>query len=797
MRPVRLELQGFSSFRDRTVIDFTGADLFVLTGPTGSGKSSILDAITFALYGKVSRYGDVRSPQAVMTQNVSETRVSLEFSVGEVPYRVVRVISRDARGNTRPPRISLEQGDRSIAALVSEVDREIPEILGLTFDQYTKCVVLPQGDFADLLHAKPGERQDILIRLLDIGIYREVRDRAANRAATAKGEVDQLTARLATLADATPEALAALQDREAAVRALAGRLEAAQAALDGLDRDREAAEREIGRQEDEVRALRAVRIPSGVAELGDAVASAREALAAADERAAQAAEAAATAQAALDVLTPRATVETLLDRHDRHDRLSQQVEQARRAAAGATEQASRATAALAVAETERDLAAGEHDALLRSDAAYHAAQGLAAGDPCPICRQPLTAAPALAAPAGLDAAARARKDAEDACRRAEQAARKAAAEDSAAAATLKTVEDQLAEVLALITGKASRQRCIDELGRIDAAEAALNAARQADTRARAALKAARDAYDEAQERQRTAADALNRARDPFAAMGAPQVDTTDLAASWRALADWAATQAAARDAAVAAARERAGALAAERARLLDAQRAACEALEVPVAAGLTPYQAAVRETGVVDQQVKALADRIAEREQVAGSRAGAESRQQVASRVATHFKRGAGGFENWFLQEALRQLCEIASVRLRELSSGAYSLTNDDTGEFLVIDHANADTRRGVRTLSGGETFLASLSLALALSEQVAQLSPGGAAHLESLFLDEGFGTLDPDTLEVVRSAIEELRSRGRLVGIVTHVRELAEYIPVQYRVRKDAGTSRVERVDA
>ena len=70
-------------------------------------------------------------------------------------------------------------------------------------------------------------------------------------------------------------------------------------------------------------------------------------------------------------------------------------------------------------------------------------------------------------------------------------------------------------------------------------------------------------------------------------------------------------------------------------------------------------------------------------------------------------------------------------------------------------------------------------------------LAAGGAARLESIFLDEGFGTLDPDTLDVVAAAIEELGARGRMVGVVTHVRELAERLPVRFEVRKVGGVGR------
>jgi DNA repair protein SbcC/Rad50 len=113
-----------------------------------------------------------------------------------------------------------------------------------------------------------------------------------------------------------------------------------------------------------------------------------------------------------------------------------------------------------------------------------------------------------------------------------------------------------------------------------------------------------------------------------------------------------------------------------------------------------------------------------------------------------------------------------------------------------VLDHRNADEPRTVRSLSGGERFLASLALALALAEHVAELAAEGAARLESLFLDEGFGTLDADTLDVVAAAIEELGSRGRMVGVVTHVRDLAERIPVRFDVRRGPEGSTVRRVD-
>src|SRR5690606_40840722 len=98
--------------------------------------------------------------------------------------------------------------------------------------------------------------------------------------------------------------------------------------------------------------------------------------------------------------------------------------------------------------------------------------------------------------------------------------------------------------------------------------------------------------------------------------------------------------------------------------------------------------------------------------------------------------------------EALVRLVEGASATRRRLSGGAYSLAVDEARTFAVVDHHNADEARPAKTLSGGETFLASLALALALADQVAELAAEGSPRLEAIFLDEGFGTLDAETLD-------------------------------------------------
>ncbi len=124
-----------------------------------------------------------------------------------------------------------------------------------------------------------------------------------------------------------------------------------------------------------------------------------------------------------------------------------------------------------------------------------------------------------------------------------------------------------------------------------------------------------------------------------------------------------------------------------------------------------------------------------------------------------------------------------ASETLMELSGGQYQLDRDDRNDLVVIDYEDAAARRPVHTLSGGETFQASLALALALSRQVVGLS-AGMRDLNSMFLDEGFGTLDEDSMETVATTLERLAADSdRMVGIITHVAALAERVPVRFVV--------------
>lgn len=125
----------------------------------------------------------------------------------------------------------------------------------------------------------------------------------------------------------------------------------------------------------------------------------------------------------------------------------------------------------------------------------------------------------------------------------------------------------------------------------------------------------------------------------------------------------------------------------------------------------------------------------------------------------------------------LNYISKAASHRLHDISNGNYGLELDPSGKFMVCDYKNGGVKRDAFTLSGGETFLVSLSLSLALSEQV-QLK--GTAPLELFFLDEGFGTLDDELLEVVMSSLERIQNKRLTVGIISHVEAVKNRVPIK-----------------
>ena len=178
-------MKGFGAFRERTDLDIADVDLVALVGPTGSGKSTIIDAITFALYGTVARYENNRLVAPVINQTSNEARVALDFELDGKVMTAARIVRRTTGGGATTREARLEQGANVLADDATSMSQEVEGILGLDVEQFNRTVVLPQGKFATFLHAKPSDRQSTLVRLLGMELYRRIGRAARQRAARA------------------------------------------------------------------------------------------------------------------------------------------------------------------------------------------------------------------------------------------------------------------------------------------------------------------------------------------------------------------------------------------------------------------------------------------------------------------------------------------------------------------------------------------------------------------------------------------------------------------------------------
>jgi exonuclease SbcC len=338
---------------------------------------------------------------------------------------------------------------------------------------------------------------------------------------------------------------------------------------------------------------------------------------------------------------------------------------------------------------------------------------------------------------------------------------------------------------------------------LDNLEAAANAARDALSGARKAQARAQDAADAVSQLAQESRAKLGAVRDPLIRYGAPTITADALAAAWAQLDSWAKTRRQVLVTDMASATEAANRADVNYQQAIAALRDAIAQAELPLPDMGIPANdlrsAVIRDiaTSVATARSAAehITDRFHERERFVEQKEAATEQAQVATTLASLLRSDA--FQAWLLESALSSLVADASDLLLEMSSGQFELRARNK-DIEVIDHNDADSTRPVRTLSGGETFQASLALALALSRQVSALAASGAAKLESIFLDEGFGTLDETSLDVVAATLENLAATGeRMVGVITHVSSLADRIPVRFQVTRTGAKSHIERINA
>lgn len=382
------------------------------------------------------------------------------------------------------------------------------------------------------------------------------------------------------------------------------------------------------------------------------------------------------------------------------------------------------------------------------------------------------------------------------------AATNATAAASASAARLEQLAAQEADLATRSRALPGPEELPGLFAEADRLASARTDAARASEAAQAKAQGAAEALKAAQKAVTADRDALSAARDAVAAWGPPVFPAerlaTDLAGCYDDLVAWAAASSVEHTAAAAQAQDSQKVAADQATSHLAALVEKLTEHDLPVTEVEGDPRAAERLVAVAHTQAAATTQRLAEalarKNDLVTKAEDARERSVVAGELRTLLR--SDRFQQWLATAALDTLVAGASEGLFQLSDGQFTLTHDK-GEFYVIDHFDADSQRSVRTLSGGETFQASLSLALALSEQLASLAVGGNARLDSIFLDEGFGTLDPDALETVAATLENLAQGERMVGVVTHVAALAERTPTRFLVSHDNRTSRVEKESA
>jgi len=242
VRPLRLELEGFGPYREKQGVDFSDVELFAITGPTGSGKSTLLDAMAFALYGLVPRVG--KGVKELVHPGVGEARVRLTFQVGARTYRVERVRGKRSEGRL----FDLTEGERLVPLeTLDRLNGAIEDLLGLSYEAFTRALLLPQGEFDRFLKGEPRERRRLLMDLFGLSRLERVREKAAEKKARYAEEKSRLEGELMGLAGATPEALAELDQALEALAAERRQLEGEKPTLEARAKEAEALLELLGR----------------------------------------------------------------------------------------------------------------------------------------------------------------------------------------------------------------------------------------------------------------------------------------------------------------------------------------------------------------------------------------------------------------------------------------------------------------------------------------------------------------------------------------------------------------------
>lgn len=919
MRPIQLTLSAFGPYADKTVLELDKLGtrgLYLVTGDTGAGKTTIFDAITFALYGEPS--GDNRDSSMLRSkyaQPGTPTEVELLFAYRGKTYQLrrnpeyLRPAKRGGGSTVQKADATLLYPDGRIVTRYREVTAAVTALIGLDRSQFSRIAMIAQGDFLKLLLASTEERKAIFRQIFQTAPYQILQEQLktrtaalsnqceilrqsirqyaggvlageddARRASLAHVQTGQLGAQdtLALLSDLLTDDHAALMQQQHTLHQTETRIidlttrlaqaeeqEKTRAALEAALKAQVHAIQQLETAQTALAAQQAqqstrdslhTQILTARSELPryDELETARAALRAQTDkhRAQQTAltqDRACLARAIEALQAQQHEFATLEDCGAAQEKLSALlVQQEQRADALAT-----LTQALAscnaLRETRRkaratyQAAAQEAEALtadyLRQNRAFLdeqagvLAQTLQPGQPCPVCgacEHPHPAATETHAPteAALERARRASTHAQ-------QTAAEASATVAGLTGQLETMTATILQQGAVLLGADVAPATYT--AQVDAAQAEIRAAVQ-ETRhnlsavhKRIARRAELAQHLPQRESEVKALEASLAARDSETAVQAARVEAMQTALDTLA-------------------RTLPFASKVQAANALHDLQSRHTALQAALERAQADYQTARSHADTLTGQIEGYRAQLAatpavqlatEREELARCGQEKEACTRAITVLTARLQTNQTAFDNlharfaelsdletqWGWMHALSatangnlagkekimletyiqmtyfdRVIARANTRFMVMSGGQYELKRSVEAEnnrsqsglaLNVIDHYNG-TERSVRSLSGGEAFKASLSLALGLSDEI-QSSAGGI-QLDSMFVDEGFGSLDEESLAQAMQALVGLTEGDRLVGIISHVAELKSRIDKQIIVTKaTTGGSRVE----
>jgi exonuclease SbcC len=242
MKILKLHFKNLNSLAGEWEIDFTvpafaGEGLFAITGPTGAGKSTILDALCLALYGQTPRLGKItKNSNEIISRRTGECLAEVTFATRTGTYRCCwhqHRARKKAGGELQNPQHELVEAasGKIIAHKLREVAEQVEELTGLDFERFTRSMLLAQGSFAVFLEAKPDERAPILEEITGTAIYSEISQAVHQRRAAERKEKDRLAAALDNLNPLSPEEEREIEEQ---LREKNGRAEKLQAEIAAL-----------------------------------------------------------------------------------------------------------------------------------------------------------------------------------------------------------------------------------------------------------------------------------------------------------------------------------------------------------------------------------------------------------------------------------------------------------------------------------------------------------------------------------------------------------------------------------